>query len=68
MNPQSQKYCDANNLYGFCQQRPLPCGNFKFEADPEKIGMDIIERYNDNDKTEYIFKVDLVRIFKNYKT
>ena len=53
-------YCDANNLYGYCQTKKLPSGNFKFVANPENVAKDLISNYNPEDKTGYIMKVDLV--------
>ena len=53
-------YCDANNLYGLCQKKKLPCGNYKFVDNPEEVAKDIIENYKPTDSTGYIFKVDLV--------
>ena len=42
------------------QRKKLPSGNFKFVPDPEKIGRELIEKYNPEDKVGYIMKVDLV--------
>ena len=42
------------------QKKKLPSGNFKFVPDPEKIGRELIEKYDPEDKTGYIMKVDLV--------
>ena len=42
------------------QEKKLPSGNFKFVPDPEKIGRELIEKYNPEDKVGYIMKVDLV--------
>ena len=53
-------YCDANNLYGLCQTKKLPCGNYKFVDNAEKVAKDIIANYKPTDSTGYIFKVDLV--------
>ena len=53
-------YCDANNLYGLCQTKKLPCGNYKFVDNAEKVAKDIIANYKPTDNTGYIFKVDLV--------
>ena len=51
---------DANNLYGYCQKKKLPSGNFKFIDKPEQVARTIIENYSPEDKTGYIMKVDLV--------
>lgn len=53
-------YCDANNLYGYCQTKKLPSGNFKFVDNPENVAKDLISNYNPEDDTGYIMKVDLV--------
>ena len=53
-------YCDANNLYGYCQTKKLPSGNFKFVDNAEKVARDLISNYNPEDDTGYIMKVDLV--------
>ena len=53
-------YLDANNLYGLCQTKKLPCGNYKFVDNAEKVAKDIIANYKPTDDTGYIFKVDLV--------
>ena len=45
---------------GRSQKKKLPSGNFKFVPDPEKVGMELIEKYDAEDKTGYIMKVDLV--------
>ena len=42
------------------QTKKLPSGNFKFLPEPEKIGRELIEKYNPEDKVGYIMKVDLV--------
>ena len=42
------------------QKKKLPSGNFKYVPDPEKIGRELIEKYDPEDKTGYIMKVDLV--------
>lgn len=42
------------------QEKKLPSGNFKFVPDPEKVGRELIEKYNPEDKVGYIMKVDLV--------
>ena len=42
------------------QRKKLPSGNFKFLPEPEKIGRELIEKYNPEDKVGYIMKVDLV--------
>ena len=42
------------------QRKKLPSGDFKFVPDPEKIGRELIEKYNPEDKVGYIMKVDLV--------
>ena len=42
------------------QEKKLPSGNFKYVPDPEKIGRELIEKYDPEGKTGYIMKVDLV--------
>ena len=53
-------FCDANNLYGLCQTKKLPCGNYKFVDNVEKVAGEILANYKPSDNTGYIFKVDLV--------
>ena len=53
-------YCDANNLYGLCQKKKLPSGNYKYVEDVERVTDDIIANYKATDSTGYISKVDLV--------
>ena len=48
------------SLAGYCQQKKLPSGNFKFVKNPEQVANGIIENYSPEDSTGYILKVDLV--------
>ena len=57
------QYADANNLYGLCQEKKLPCGNFKFEEIDLEKAMEIISAYDNEDSKGYIFKIDLVYNF-----
>ena len=54
-----QKFSNIDVL-STSQRKKLPSGNFKFVPDPEKIGRELIEKYNPEDKVGYIMKVDLV--------
>ena len=70
-----QKFSNIDVL-STSQRKKLPSGNFKFVPDPEKIGRELIEKYNPEDKVGYIMKVDLVSTknhlvrqeFGNYST
>lgn len=59
-------YYDVTNLYGYAMTKSLPTGNFKidsFKGDDSITSIsntiDIINKYNEDDKTGYIFEVDM---------
>ena len=51
-------YWDANNLYGWAMNQPLPYSNFKFLTDKEINKFDL-NSISENIKTGYILQVDL---------
>jgi len=51
-------YLDANNLYGYAMIQHLPTKNFQW-CNPENFNSDLILSMRDDQKTGYIFDVDL---------
>jgi len=51
-------YLDANNLYGWAMSQALPTGNFK-KCSPSKFNKNKVLNMTDDQKTGYIFDVDL---------
>ena len=56
------QYLDANNLYGWVMSKKLPTNGFKWldtSENSNKINVEFIKNYNENDNKGYILEVDV---------